>query len=591
MGSPMGDGTFEPTRGVEAATRLSGQGSRANRSPVGRDASDPLLSAAEAAALQRSTREVARTGDSNALKRMAIVITLSVVLTACSSTGSQPEPEHAGRASASHAVERSSAGVHALLDGAPAAVATLARFRTRLLESIRRSRIEASKTLDEKLARRTNEIRPSGGVQQSEFRPAVANAPSARVRLPGVHVPVREHNETSQTSTSNEGAVHTTTSSDATIDNQVITISSHSTATVGDEAHPSATSAYDVSSKAELCQPSTRTRVEVTTKVELAGRGWNVTIESHGTYAGGSGPVDIEGVDVSVTTASGGMPASTQTAHVTGSGWDPADGSTVLERATFVPPADSGLTSDAWSAAITFASLQASGAVKNAVEAAREKTESGGLCVLLQASSDKNHLAPGEAAVIQVAVVDARTGEPVADATVTGFGQGGDVAPGSVGAPGTLQFTATGKPDYWAFLEVRTAQGGDDANLRFNAPGWSFEGVAYTATTSSYPAVEVTTTWSGVICGDPLSDAWDVEIVFSSPVASHAVSGTFTAKPFDDAPDGVGARLLIAPGSAGSTGGRPFRLWVDEENPAESPSHHRVEVTDIRPISGACVSS
>ena len=414
-----------------------------------------------------------------------------------------------------------------------------------------------------------------------EARRTVVTAPTSRETT----------TRTSETRTrdSSAGPVTTTIESDATIGGGEITTTTRKTSAVGDKAASAAGTQSTTTLTAVSCPAEGEARGEWSSEktIEQTTKGTTVriTVRGHGTYvAAGEGRMSMPEFVMVVSVGPEGAAEATDRAAGSVGPWQTGGTNDLLKGITF----ESGEGKDAGDFA-AYLLYQVQLELELAERDARERRDSGGLCVDLSAQADKTTLASGEEATVTVTVVDTETGEAVPDAVVEASAVDGTVSASSVQAPGAVRFTADGGDAPQVYLSVSTPRGGDAARVRFDIPGWSFEGLSYDQVTAS-EGVPVTFTWSAKVCGDPFTAPWHATTKLVSPVRNFDLAGDFQAVDVKQAPTSDGTSILIERAEPPRDGDPPFRLWVDDRDPAAVPNHVRVEVTNLRPVTGACAA-
>lgn len=222
--------------------------------------------------------------------------------------------------------------------------------------------------------------------------------------------------------------------------------------------------------------------------------------------------------------------------------------------------------------------------LKASIATAMEAREDSGLCVSIEYDTGGvTTLGPGEGATITARVVETRTGEPIEDAPINASTLYGTVTPASGTGETQFTFTATSSPPpYIVDLSTNSSLGGDHVEVVF-AGGWKFEGVTLTISVNGRSASQ---TWSGVVCGDPFTQAWTFTQVVDGgetleydmvvPPLGTRVTGEYGQQPM--------LEEINNPGK----GDPPFRLYIDDVEPPEvSPQAQRVEAP-VQPAGEEC---
>jgi hypothetical protein len=410
------------------------------------------------------------------------------------------------------------------------------------------------------------------------------------VNAPAPHPTTTSRTRGTRTTDSSAGPVTTTIENGATIGNGETTTTTTTSTAVGDKARSAAAQRSSTKVTAESCPPDGQARgewsSEKTIEKTVKGTTASITVRGHGTYAAaGDGRMSMPEFVLAVTIV-GPDGAAKQPSHASGSvaSWETDGMDDMLKGISF----ESGDGEGAGEGTV-YLLYNVQLELELAARDAAKRRESGGLCVDLSAQADKTTLASGEQSTITVAVTDTETGGAVPGAVVEAYARDGAVSESSVKAPGSLTFTSDGGDAPEVYLSVETPRGGDRAHVRFNVPGWSFEGLVYEQITA-VERVPVTFTWSATVCGDPFTAPWRATTKLVSSVRNFDLAGEFRAVDIAQAPSDEGARFLIQRVESPADGDPPFRLWVDDRDPAADPNHTRVEVTNLVPLTEPCTT-
>jgi len=414
--------------------------------------------------------------------------------------------------------------------------------------------------------------------------PRAASAPTAGT--PGGDLPVEVNRSTTTTGTRNGRDYTTTTTDTNSVRNQREVTVHDATTTIGDpDSGNGSSERITTTQEKDPCaaegEPAGTWTIEQTQQlVRPDGLFVTVHLTTSGTSVpNGDGTLALRNVSVVVDTGATGTDGATVNTgfrvDVDIDSWDTRGELTDTRGRWSVTEANGARQAEALG--LAGLQLDAFNAIAYDVASrAEELRQSQGVCVRLLVETDgSTTLADGEQATLTARVVDPATGEELGDAVIKADSPDGAVTPASATGHGTFTFTASGDPDYRVNLSTRTDRGGDDATVRYGAPGWQFSGVSYGYTIPG--PIEVQITWQGRVCGE-VWDEWQLDWQITSIYASPAASGRQRPTEASEVTPGDRAILVYQEVPNPADGEPPFRLWIDDQNSGKSPASQRIEI-------------